>query len=73
MKTDLQKFIDLYKEVGIELEKLHFEDSRLFEGRGRFVLQLKAFESGKVCGYTNFFTEICFDENENFIGQGIWE
>ena len=63
--TDLEKFLELYRSVGIEPE---------IEKKGDWTdLRLESDEKGKILGYSGFFTVITFDENGRFKDQGIWE
>jgi len=64
--SDLQKFIELYKSVGIELKP----DVKI---NGDIYLHLEEGEHKKFKGYNMFFSEIIFDENGKFISQGFWE
>ena len=65
-KTDLQRFIALYKSVGIELEPEDFKD-----GSSSLVLEAGAHE--KIDGYICFFTSIDFDKDGKFIEQRVYE
>ena len=67
--TDLEKFVELYRSVGIELTP---EPSNEL-GDGRKMLVLTAKETPKVTGYTSFYTEIYFDEHGKFVEQSVWE
>ncbi|MGI0106737.1 hypothetical protein [Salinimicrobium sp. WS361] len=62
--TDLEKFLDLYKSVGVEPEvEAH--------GAGT-TLNLDNCLEG-IDGYHGFYTKIYFDQNGKFLSQGIWE
>jgi hypothetical protein len=64
--SDLEKFIELYKSVGIELTPDKEDDGlslNLMEGEHKEL----------VGGYMGFFTEICFDLDGKFVSQGVWE
>jgi hypothetical protein len=64
MKSDLDKFVSLYKSVGIELHPIEKE------GEG-FILELK--ENHGFDGYAMFLSVIEFDSNGKFLKQGFWE
>ena len=70
MKTDLEKFIELYQSVGIEPDRFDNEDGStgltLFAGEDEK-------DSDKLDGYIGFHTEISFDTDGKFIKQGFWE
>lgn len=73
-KSDIQKFIDLYLEMGIVLVPVINTDNDY----GYQYLELKVPDvaeerTGDVIGYSNFRTAIYFDKNGNFQAQGIWE
>lgn len=67
--TDLEKFIELYKSVGIELEPV-VSDKYDAEDYGYQYIHLSNMLS-KVCGGSA--SDIYFDESGKFIQQGIWE
>jgi len=64
--TDLEKFIDLYKSVGIDL----IPDR---EDEGLFLNLMEGKHKELVGGYMGFFTAIHFDFSGKFITQGAWE
>jgi hypothetical protein len=72
--TDLEKFIELYKSVGIELKPVVNE---MDVKNGYQYLEISNDEYGtvteKTTGYNGFYTRIYFDESGKFIQQGIWE
>ncbi|WZL88312.1 hypothetical protein VS868_11965 [Salinimicrobium sp. 3283s] len=62
--TDLDKFLELYRSVGVEPE---------VEKRGDNTwIKLDNNIEG-VDGYHGFYTKIYFDQNGKFLSQGIWE
>jgi len=67
--TDLQRFIELYKSVGIELvTERHV--------KGDSELELIIANNGsneKICGYSTLSTNIVFDLDGKFIRQEFWE
>lgn len=73
IKTDLEKFKELYKSIGIELivnidNEKQQQFVRLSEGAYTDAEATKGF-----AGYMGFFSEILFDMNGKFIEQGFWE
>lgn len=71
--TDLNKFINLYKGLGIDL-KVHNDDagSYIVIGEGSYCDD-KMTTSKKFIGYTGFFSFIRFDKSGKFISQGFYE
>lgn len=63
--TDLQRFIELYRSVGIELVPETTDD-------GTPWLTLKEGDP-KVGGYLGFYTSIEFDKDGKFVQQSVWE
>jgi len=71
-QSDLEKFIDLYKSVGIELEVKKSEPPD--EGVQMITIEVNEYNMSKsITGYNGFYTNIYFDESGKFIQQGIWE
>jgi hypothetical protein len=69
--TDLEKFIDTYKQFGIEIKT--FEKTQgfveiLLNGGGD-----TATKSEKFDGYTCYFSSIIFTKEGKFVCQGFWE
>jgi hypothetical protein len=64
--TDLEKFIELYKSFGIELQKTMNENNQ-------WVINMEAGDHEKIKGWIGFFTYIIFDEKGKFIEQGFKE
>ncbi len=64
--SDLEKFVELYKSVGIEVE---VED--IGDGWKEFVLEAAAHE--KLGGYGGFFTIIIFGKNGEFLSQSFYD
>jgi hypothetical protein len=67
--TDLEKFIDTYKQFGI--------DVKTFESESKIIVNLNGWEdystvSDKFGGY-GFFSEIQFTKEGKFLGQDFWE
>lgn len=82
--TDLEKFIDLYKSLGIELEAKPSEDCSpeyIDEEEDVFCLELgytfnnrdKKVDDRLLNGYGGFYSTIHFDANGKFIKQSFWE
>jgi hypothetical protein len=65
-KSDLEKFIDLYRSVGIELEPVVCRNN--FVKYGSKMIKLK---HTKIIGNSDSW--IFFDKSGKFIQQGIWE
>lgn len=72
--TDLQKFIELYKSIGIDLivnKEENTQEIILFSeninGANNFTY------SEKFEGYSSFYSIITFDLKGKFIKQGFWE
>lgn len=72
--TDLEKFVELYKSVGIDVK---VNEKKIFE---QFVIELTdtweiedMTKNDKIYGHNGLYTEIIFDKNGKFINQGIWE
>ena len=64
--TDLEKFVALYKEVGITLNPKENDE-------GFFLMLEEESDDSKITGYYRFYTSIQFDKNGKFMEQGIWE
>lgn len=76
--TDLERFIDLYRSVGIECKINPTDDGEqeiiLTEERSRFMFKgVEITTSEKIRGFSGFHTAILFDKNGKFISQGIYE
>jgi len=67
--TDLEKFIALYKELGIEI----FPEPNIHNEYGAQVLHLESHSNDLFIGYPYFCSDIYFDEDGKFIQQGFWE
>lgn len=67
MKTDLEKFIELYKSIGIELA------TKDYDKKGSVFCTIEAGDNDKLKGYPGFYTNIVFDVNGKFIEQGFYE
>lgn len=72
--TDLEKFKELYKSIGIEL----IEQKKPDENQQFLLLSEDRFHGTQprnysFKGYSGFFSEIIFDMNGKFIEQGFWE
>lgn len=72
MKTDLEKFTELYKEFGIELKLIEKND-----GVDIILAATDDYDhyttSEKFNGYRGFCSDIKFDKDGKFISQGFWE
>ena len=72
---DIQKFIEFYKQFGINL-KVKTET----DGRKTIIMKVENGDdedgvsfSEKFYGYTNCYTDLTFDNNGTLIGQGFWK
>jgi hypothetical protein len=68
--TDLEKFIDTYKQFGIEIKTK--------EENGKILVSLGGWDnhssySEKFSGYGGFFSDLEFTKDGKFISQGFWE
>jgi hypothetical protein len=64
--NDLERFVELYRSVGIDLSPKKEDD-------GGFRLDLVEGEHPKFDGYSYFCSIIQFDANGVFVSQGFWE
>jgi hypothetical protein len=68
MKSDLQKYLDMYNQIGIPLKVTHESD-------GRKIIEIRASDApllqDKLGGYVNLYCDIVFDKYEKFIGQNF--
>lgn len=86
--TDLERFIELYRSLGIECIVNRITIDPQFNGRsikpeikerqaihlgGDDYRDIKSTSSEKFDGYGGFFSNIEFDMDGNFISQGFWE
>ena len=69
-KTDLEKFISLYKQIGIELTPAKHEDKIWVKLGDENSLYL---DGEKFAGHLGFFSIIEFSSEGKFICQGFWE
>ena len=63
--TDLEKFIDTYKQFGVDVEPYQNE-------KGNIQITLCASEN-KFDGYCGMFSDLEFTKEGKFIRQGFWE
>lgn len=75
IKTDLEKFVELYKGFGIEckVEKTDTGSVITLACEGSYSHENYETASDKFDGYPGFHTDITFDKNGKFIKQGFWE
>ncbi len=71
-KTDLEKFVELYKSVGIEL-KVRDCEKRFGEYKGGKIIEMCDNDCEKFGGYAGFCSSITFDENGKFLKQDFYE
>ncbi len=65
LKTDLEKFVNLYKSIGI--------DCIVKQDGNEQTIKLTQGDNDKLDGYYYFYTIIIFDRSGKFIKQGFWE
>lgn len=63
--SNLSKFTELYKSIGIDLDPVKTDDG--------FEVTLEANTHEKLIGYEGFCTIIKFDKNGRFVWQGFFE
>lgn len=68
--TDMEKFVKLYKSVGIEVNPVYVTND---EPDVSYEIILEAKTHVKLIGYTGFVTVLQFDRAGNFLQQGVWE
>ena len=68
--TDLEKFIDTYKQFGIEV-KAYEEDDKIRIDLGGW--EDNSTKSDKFDGYSGFFSDLEFTKEGKFLRQGFWE
>ena len=78
METDLQAFLSIYKRFGIDCQVNQREDKQVIyfakASDKHFVKPSKdSTFSSKFVGYSDFYSQIDFDLDGNFINQGFWE
>ncbi len=87
MKSDFEKFIELYKSIGIDVfvrdlngvnnvykEIFLGNPFEMYSDNDQIKKRLKKFKSSdKFGGHCCFFSTIQFDEDGKFITQGFWE
>jgi hypothetical protein len=64
--TDLERFIDLYKQFGIDLTYYTNKE-------GNIEIKLSTYDSDKFDGYCDFHSIVEFTSDGKFIKQGFWE
>ena len=67
--TDIEKFVSLYKSIGIDILPIHHYKSLPNE----VTIQLEVGGCDRFIGYSGFHTEIAFDLDGKFLTQGMWE
>ena len=68
--TDLEKFIDTYKQLGI--------DVKTYEKNDKIMIDLNGYDedstkSDKFDGYSGFCSDLEFTKDGKFLRQGFWE
>lgn len=73
--TDLEKFIELYKSVGVEVvaRDANRRDADGNDEGERYEIKLHVNALAKIFGCTAFETVLFFDKDEKFLYQVVWE
>ena len=71
--TDLQRFIELYKSFGIDLEAENVPFNPISKEVEHIRICLNEGENDKFEGYSCFYSCVEFDINGKFLRQGFWE
>ena len=71
--SDLDKFVELYKSVGVDVKVYPLYKREYGNIETGYKITLEADANEKVGGYSGFFTTILFDNNGGFICQNIYE
>ena len=71
-ETDIEKFVKLYKSVGIDLQRSFVERDNLPNAFEELSISNND-DNEKIGGYRDFETTITFDKKGKFIIQEIWE
>lgn len=71
--NDLEKFIQLYKSVGIDLSQKKNSEGNIYLTLGYNEDDPMENTSNKFGGYSGFYSIIIFDENGKFIKQEFFE
>lgn len=70
--TDLEKFVSLYREFGIECVVARDKmGSRILLAES--AMNGSATTSEKLVGYAGFYSNVDFDSTGKFVKQGFWE
>jgi len=73
MKTDLEKFVELYESLGIELKPEHFDGEYNEHYKVRPYSYIVMDERNGFGGYGGFSSTVMFDEHGKFTSQGFYE
>jgi len=68
--TDLEKFIDTYKQFGIDVKTYEKNDKIMIELNG---YDEDSTKSDKFDGYSGFCSDLAFTKDGKFLRQGFWE
>lgn len=66
--SDLERFVELYRSFGIELEAN--KDAAI---QHLVVLLEPEDRTEKLWGYSGFYSVVAFDQDGKFLYQGFWE
>lgn len=72
MKTDLERFVELYKSFGIECVVNGDEYGMKFISLHGSLFNV-ATESSRLIGYSGLFSEVVFYSDGSFNKQGFWK
>lgn len=75
MKTDLERFIELYRSFGIECKAFEENDKKfiLLGERPYNPERKQVTKSDKFGGHNYFYSDVWFTKEGKFIKQGFWE
>ena len=75
MKTDLEKFVELYRSFDIECKVNIFDDRQTINlcGDEEDEEDRDGTVSPKLIGHFHFYSNVCFDVHGKFVSQGFWE
>lgn len=71
--TDLEKFIDTYKQFGIDVKTYENENGNIEITLMNCFTENNYTKSDKFDGYSGFCSDLEFTKEGKFIRQGFWE
>ena len=74
-KTDLERYVELYKSFGINCKIINEGGFKLIIlSEGSMVSESEKHTTSILFnGYNSFYTKIIFSEDGGFVSQGFWE